>query len=333
LSVPLSINDGCLFVMLLNGFGDAFLALPALRALVRCFPGRVCLACHGTQINTVFRGLDATFVPAAYDRGVWSIGDEIPIGQIAAVVSFNAYYPDPVERGLSNAVRGSRRWGFCDLSGKPLLQNASRHMRDQYFDVLGWETSYAIQEREIALSPSARTEVRNFLFTREIRHGAFYALHLDSTAEKMWDIANWAVVIGTLKKSYGLRPVILGNETADSELLLKKFDFAVKLPSSLGIDRHFALLEQVDLFLGIDSIFAHVADSLNKVTVVLFGPSDPVIWGPVNAKSHVIQSLVDQTMSGIRLEPVLRATRGLVADLLRANSKGRNVVHRHGGKY
>ncbi len=40
------------------------------------------------------------------------------------------------------------------------------------------------------------------------------------------------------------------------------------------------LLGQADLFIGVDTLASHMAAALGTPTVVLFGPSDPVIWGP-----------------------------------------------------
>ncbi len=40
------------------------------------------------------------------------------------------------------------------------------------------------------------------------------------------------------------------------------------------------LLRQADLYIGVDTLASHMAAALGTPTVVLFGPSDPVIWGP-----------------------------------------------------
>jgi|SRR5947207_1714151 len=52
---------------------------------------------------------------------------------------------------------------------------------------------------------------------------------------------------------------------------------------------HFAAISVGRAFLGIDSVFAHIADSLQIPSVVLFGFFDLRVWGPVSSTSVAIQ--------------------------------------------
>ena len=68
------------------------------------------------------------------------------------------------------------------------------------------------------------------------------------------------------------------------------------------------ILSGAELYLGNDSGVSHFASFCGTPSVVLFGPSDPVIWRPLGSNVTVISS-VDGTMAGISIEEVLNAVR------------------------
>jgi len=49
-----------------------------------------------------------------------------------------------------------------------------------------------------------------------------------------------------------------------------------------------ALLSKAAVFIGNDSGPAHIAAAFGVPSVVLFGPSNPAIWGPWRTESQVI---------------------------------------------
>jgi ADP-heptose:LPS heptosyltransferase len=50
-----------------------------------------------------------------------------------------------------------------------------------------------------------------------------------------------------------------------------------------------ALLSHASLYLGNDSGITHLAGACGVPTIALFGPTDPLIWGPRGAKVKVIR--------------------------------------------
>jgi len=66
-----------------------------------------------------------------------------------------------------------------------------------------------------------------------------------------------------------------------------------------------ALLAGASLFLGNDSGPAHMAAAFGIPSVVIFGPSDPAIWGPWRARSEVVQA--PGGMAGVTVAQVMNA--------------------------
>lgn len=289
MTTPLS-PAGNLLILLLNGYGDCFLALPVLREIQRKFRSKkVYMAAFEDQIDALFEDLDFDFIRAkGTAAGQVRLDTDLEVLDFQQIASLNAYFPCPVEREMTARYQLLPRWGFCDLSGNPISM-AKLHMRDQYFQILGWSPRYSEADRRVFLSDKASAAFAEILkdWKRNLGENA-YAIHLDSLPEKMWSTASWVDVVDHIRLRWEAWPVLVGEESEQATALLQRFSYARKLPSTMGISSHFAAIKYTRAFIGIDSIFAHVADSYEKPSGVLFGPSDPAMWGPVNHRSRLL---------------------------------------------
>ena len=99
--------------------------------------------------------------------------------------------------------------------------------------------------------------------------------------EKTWAPANFLAVADYLKHS-GMDPVFIGGPDDD----LTAFRLYPTLQSSLSEVK--SLLAAAALFVGNDSGPAHMAAAFGLPSVVVFGPSDPAIWGPWRTPGEVV---------------------------------------------
>jgi Glycosyltransferase family 9 (heptosyltransferase) len=277
-----------LLILLLNGYGDCFLALPVLREIQRRFTSkRVCMVSFNDEIDALFGDLDFNFIRG--NRTSQSCSTlETERFDFEQIVSLNAYFPCSIESELTAGRQRLPRWAFCDLNGDALKLD-HLHMRDQYFHVLGWQPLYSDADRQVFLSNETSTAVEEIIREWIGTLGAnFYAIHLDSLPEKLWPTNSWIDVVDYMWSRWGAWPILLGEESEQAAILLQRFSYARKLLSSIGISSHFAAVKLARAFVGIDSIFAHIADSYGLPNVILFGPSDPVVWGPVNKNSRLV---------------------------------------------
>ncbi len=320
------IPEGNLLVLLFNGYGDAFLSLPVLRQIRRRSPhGTIYLACYEEQISTLFPDLDFQFIPGRSVNGQIRLDEDLAHVDFQQAVSFNAYYPSAADKLLFDRFSHTPRWGFCDASGQPLasLAETPRHMRDQYFEVVGWEPVYSLSDRQVFLAATLSDRCSELCEAWSDRSGdRFYALHLDSLSEKMWPVSNWLELISHIRARWQAWPLILGEEAADASKIEATFSFAHKLPSSAGIALHLAAVKKAEVFIGIDSIFAHVADSYQKPMVTLFGTTDPVVWGPVGPDSLIIQPDLERKMDRITLDKVQAAADAVFDAVFEGRSNG-----------
>jgi ADP-heptose:LPS heptosyltransferase len=102
-----------------------------------------------------------------------------------------------------------------------------------------------------------------------------------ATPEKTWAPANFLAVAAQLVDS-GISPVFTGSPEDD----LTPFRQYRTLQSSLSDLK--SVLAAASLFVGNDSGPAHMAAAFGVPSVVIFGPSDPAIWGPWRTTGEVV---------------------------------------------
>ncbi|HEV7398231.1 MAG TPA: glycosyltransferase family 9 protein [Pyrinomonadaceae bacterium] len=301
------IPKGNLLILLFNGYGDCFLALPALREIRRRFTSnKIYMACFPDQANSLFQDLDFHFVAATGSNGQIRTEADLAELDFQQIVSFNAYFPCSVECELMERYEKLPRWGFCDMFGTPVdtvVGLSNSHMRDQYFQVLGWEPQYSEMDRRVFLPAKTVDAFEDVLKEWSSTLGErVYSLHLDSLPEKMWPVAKWLELVDYIWSRWGAWPILLGEEDDQALPVVQRFSYARRLPSQAGIALHFAAVKLTSAFIGIDSIFAHVSDSYEKPSVILFGPSDPVVWGPVSQLSRLVATKENKLLN--ELSPV-----------------------------
>jgi heptosyltransferase-3 len=121
------------------------------------------------------------------------------------------------------------------------------------------------------------------------------ALHPSSGSErKNWPLENWAA-LGRWLAAHELQPrlLLVGGEADHVHLRTLHAAWRetdVLLARHLPLPRLAAVLQQCRLFVGHDSGISHLAAAAGTSCILLFGPTDPVIWAPANAKVHVIQA-------------------------------------------
>jgi ADP-heptose:LPS heptosyltransferase len=123
-----------------------------------------------------------------------------------------------------------------------------------------------------------------------------------ATPEKTWAPDNFLAIAGHLAQS-GLAPVFIGAAGDD----LAPFRAYRTLQTSLSDIK--SLLAQAALFVGNDSGPAHMAAAFGVPSVVIFGPSDPAIWGPWQTTGEAVAA--DGGIAGVTVPQVLGALQRL----------------------
>ena len=103
-------------------------------------------------------------------------------------------------------------------------------------------------------------------------------------AYKTWTVAGW-VALGQWLVDHGLTVVVTGGAASDEQAYCKNViqrlpDASVNLVGQVRLPALGYLLSRAALYVGTDTAVSHMAAAVGAPTIVLFGPSNPVKWGP-----------------------------------------------------
>ncbi|MEO5365084.1 MAG: putative lipopolysaccharide heptosyltransferase III [Magnetococcus sp. WYHC-3] len=177
------------------------------------------------------------------------------------------------------------RWGYNRLSPHPPFD---RHtvLRDLWVvrDLLGDPGAVSLV---LHAHPDAAQRARVALQQAGLAPGQRYIV-VHPTSRWMFKClppATLAQVVQTLAQRGVATPVLTcGPADVERQYLRQVIDRmtipALQLPGVLALGDVVALLAGSTGFLGVDTAPAHMAAALDVPAVVLFGPSDPRLWGP-----------------------------------------------------
>jgi heptosyltransferase III len=136
--------------------------------------------------------------------------------------------------------------------------------------------------------------VERQLASRGIAPGGAYAVLQPAarTPGMRWPVEKYAALARILREEHSMATVVnLGRR--DEELaaeVRRKISGCAVVVDSFTVPELIALLAGARLFVGNDSGPAHVAAAADCPCVVLFGPTNPVEWGPWRARHRVVRA-------------------------------------------
>ncbi len=119
----------------------------------------------------------------------------------------------------------------------------------------------------------------------DARAEAYAVLHLyPKFPYKMWRGESWVELAHRLKEN-GLRAVLTGSADPDElayiDAILRAMPSGtVNMAGKLSLAGNAFLISRARCYVGPDTALTHMAAALGTPTVALFGPSNPVKWGP-----------------------------------------------------
>ncbi|MFZ4779419.1 MAG: glycosyltransferase family 9 protein, partial [Terrimicrobiaceae bacterium] len=116
------------------------------------------------------------------------------------------------------------------------------------------------------------------------------AVHPGSgSPKKNWPLSAWKELLSDCCEREATILVISGE--SDSERIAElKADFGDRLVFLEHLPLHLlgAVLQRCDFFIGHDSGISHLAAAAGTKCLLLFGPTDPAVWAPVNPDVNVL---------------------------------------------
>ncbi|MDD3179606.1 MAG: glycosyltransferase family 9 protein [Opitutaceae bacterium] len=270
-------------ILVLRGgaMGDFIVTLPALDLLRRRWPeaqieliGNPQVAVLGGwtgHLHALHSQHAARWVPLfgppplPSDLGTWLDGFDLVLN----------YWPDP-DRALARHFPRHSRQSYLAASAQPVLTPAARHFCAPLRELGLTATSF--HSRLPCLSGHLRDET--------------IAIHPGSgSSRKNWPLERWIELCERLSQWSHVPLLIVGGEADAAGLAaLSRFgEVSRQLPLPALAER----LARCRLFLGHDSGVSHLAAASHTPCLLLFGPTDPVMWAPPGEHVRVLREGTD----------------------------------------
>ncbi len=121
------------------------------------------------------------------------------------------------------------------------------------------------------------------LFPNRLDTQRYAVLHVSPKfAYKTWTVGGW-IALGRWLMEQEVTVIVTGvgsTEQGYSEQVVQGLPDAVNLVGQVTLPALGCLLSRAALYVGTDTAVSHMAAAAGTPTVVLFGPSNPVKWGP-----------------------------------------------------
>lgn len=297
-----SLSPGArVLVVRLRSLGDCVLTTPALELLHSSRPDlRVAVAVE-PRFAAVFDGnpaVEAVLGPSAAQARAWRPHLALNLHGGTRSAWLTAASGAPLRAGF-----GHHRFAWSYhvripraqlILGEERVVHTAEHLASAVF-YLGAPRSEIPRARLYAATPPLRRP--------------YAVLHPFAASEdKRWPPGRFAALGRRLRREHGLEPVVIG-AAGDDFTSFAEFECVRGAP----LADVKGWIAGASLFVGNDSGPAHMAAALGVPVLVLFGPSDPRIWGPWRAEAEVLSA-----PEGLAAVSVDRAARA--ADRLRTRA-------------
>lgn len=308
-STGLSVQQPTLLVLRALKLGDLLVAVPALHALRRAFPGHRLVYAGPAWLADVLslvggfellpaNGLDAPLAVAP--------------GTVDIAVNFHGRGPESTS--LLEAVAAQRLITHGTAGGGPPWVE-QMHERERWTRLLHWHGIEA-DPLEVQL---ARPQASSLLPAAAVVHvGAAYG-------SRLWPETRFAAVAAALDEAG--HEVVFTGSADERERALRVArraglpDTAV-LAGSQPLAEFAALVAEAAVVVSADTGAAHLAAAYARPSVVLFGPAPPEQWGPPPGphmvltrpklrRGDVFAAEPDPALLGVGVQDVLAALREL----------------------
>jgi heptosyltransferase-2 len=159
---------------------------------------------------------------------------------------------------------------------------------------------------QVYLEPQAQTAIADFWQSAGLPEHGVIALHPGSGGRhKLWPLAGWQQVMGWVAEQ-GLTGVMIhgpAEQERDLQLLRETTSATWTWTPELTLPQLAALLARCRVVVGHDSGVTHLAAAVGTTVLALFGPTDPLSWGPRSPHACVLHPAPRQALTLDHLAP------------------------------
>lgn len=294
-----------------NWVGDAVMTIPALRKLRRVLPKAHITLATSSWAQELFSEADyLDDLLIQNNRGFWSVFKNSAQWR-ERKIDLAVIFPNSFASALVPALaRVPLRIGYASDRRKPLLTHAlplpewrgSKHEIFYYLNIvselqrlLGDELVAQEPDISIQISEASHKAGRDLLRTAGCNENqpvvALCPGSINSRA-KRWPAERYAKLADHLIDRLHAQVVLMGSkEEADVSLEVTRQmrNQPIVLTGETNLGQAVAVLSNIDLLITNDTGPAHIASSLGRPTLVIFGPTNPLTTRPYSSSGEILR--------------------------------------------
>jgi len=277
-----------------GAIGDFILTLPAIKALRDAYPSTELEILGYKHVATLaenrFYAQLVHSIESAEISRFFAKNAELPselarfFGQFDLIIS---YLHDPDEIFETNLKRSDAR----NIVRGPAKIESTSHAARQLTRPIE-ELGIPISDFAPKLFPSSEDRHRARKFLGGLS-GPIVSFHPGSGSDqKNWPLQNWIALGDHFLRNFDGSLVIISGEADEAQLRELESIWQthrVRFAKHLPLTDLAAILERT-IFVGHDSGISHLAAAAGARSILLFGPSEPAVWAPLNENARAIRA-------------------------------------------
>jgi ADP-heptose:LPS heptosyltransferase len=284
-----------------GAIGDLVLSLPALQTIKNSFPGRAIEMLGYPGILSLIKGnfadaiRTADWAPASTLYGDFADMSEQMRQYLAGFERLFVFSASEKNAFVENLQR-------CHPAAVHIttFPDTSQHVIDYQLEqlaALGFAPAGCLPQ--LVVSPDDRSRAGEFLRCNDfdMTAGPLIAVHAGSGGRhKCWPLASFfAVMQGLYVQRQASFLIIQGpaEEKTAGEITAAVSALPCLALRNVDLPLVAALISRSALCIGNDSGITHIAAALGIPTVAVFGPTDPVVWGPRGQSVCIVKEYGD----------------------------------------
>lgn len=284
-----------IIVIITRRIGDVLLTTPLIRSLRETYK-------DSTIDVLIFEGADGCISANKDINNIIAIRQDARLReQLATVIKIFRRYDVAI-----TVLPGDRPVFYSWIAGKKsfgLVENGyqnfwKRLVLDKYIEFDNYETHTVIMNLSILKHLGVRQipDIQNTwkdqdeatvmqLLPFDVEKKKYAVIHVHPMfAYKLWRVDGWSSVIAWLIEST-FKVVLVGGSSEEEINYANKIQESVSniinLTGKVSLGQVAYLLSQASIYIGLDTAVTHLAAASGIPTIAIFGPTNPVKWGPM----------------------------------------------------